>query len=497
MVVDDLMPGAVEAIAEEALRDRHPDRVREALTEWSRRHLDPRGLAALGVSGAARAPLAELFEVGEFEVVAAEMQQRVLQHAGVARAEDETVAIGPLGVGRVRAQEVLEEHVRERRQRHRGAGMPGVRLLHGVHREAADRVDREPPDRGVVGSRRAGGGAAQFRCPAHQARSYREDRRWSLESQIVSEQLCDVGRGVTLCYEAFGDASDPTALLIMGLATQMIAWQEDFCNELAGRGFHVVRFDNRDIGRSTHMAARPPTTAQLLTRSKRAATYTLADMADDAAGLLRALELQPAHVIGASMGGMIAQSLAARHPQLVSSLVSIMSTTGSIRAGNPGLRMYPTLLRRAPRDRDGFIAHTERVFKTIGSPDIPRDLGDLRALAAASYDRDHDPAGPGRQLAAIIASGDRTAELGQITAPTVVIHGSADRLVTPSGGRATARAIAGAELITIDGMGHDLPRVLWPRLIDAIADNAVWADSVASGASARRPGATQPSAHAS
>ncbi len=314
----------------------------------------------------------------------------------------------------------------------------------------------------------------------------------------MSEQLCDVGRGVTLCYETFGDASDPTALLIMGLATQMIAWQEDFCRELAGRGFHVVRFDNRDIGRSTHMRARPPTTAQLLTRSKRAATYTLADMADDAAGLLRELELQPAHVIGASMGGMIAQSLAARHPQLVRSLVSIMSTTGSIRAGNPALRMYPTLLRRAPRDRAGFIAHTERVFNTIGSPDIPRDVEDVRALAAASYDRDHDPAGPGRQLAAIIASGDRTPELARITAPTVVIHGSADRLVTPSGGRATARAIAGAELITIDGMGHDLPRVLWPRLIDAIADNADWADGVASGATARRSGAAQePSAHAS
>jgi len=314
----------------------------------------------------------------------------------------------------------------------------------------------------------------------------------------VSEQLCDVGRGITLCYETFGDASDPTALLIMGLATQMLAWQEDFCNELAGRGFHVVRFDNRDIGRSTHMQARPPTTAQLLTRSKRAATYTLADMADDAAGLLRQLELQPAHVIGASMGGMIAQTLAARHPQLVRSLVSIMSTTGSIRAGNPGLRMYPTLLRRAPRDRDGYIAHTERVFKTIGSPDIPRDLDDLRALAGASYDRDHDPAGPGRQLAAIIASGDRTPELSRITAPTVVIHGSADRLVTPSGGRATARAIAGAELITIDGMGHDLPRVLWPRVIDAIADNADWADAVASGdRAAGAGGAALPSAQPS
>jgi pimeloyl-ACP methyl ester carboxylesterase len=294
--------------------------------------------------------------------------------------------------------------------------------------------------------------------------------------QIVSEQLCDVGRGITLCYETFGDPAEPTALLIMGLATQMLAWQEDFCLELAGRGLHVVRFDNRDIGRSTHVEGRPPTTLELLTRSRRPARYTIADMADDAAGLLNALELSPAHVIGASMGGMIAQSLAARHPQLVRSLVSIMSTTGSLRAGNPSLKMYPVLMHRAPRDREGFIAHTQRVFEAIGSPTLPRDLDDLRALAGASYDRGHDPAGPGRQLAAIIASGDRTGELRQISAPTLVIHGSADRLVTPSGGRATARAIRDAELITIAGMGHDLPRVLWPRLIDAIADHALWAD---------------------
>jgi pimeloyl-ACP methyl ester carboxylesterase len=295
---------------------------------------------------------------------------------------------------------------------------------------------------------------------------------------IVSEKFCDVGRGITLCYETFGEASDPPALLIMGLATQMLAWQEDFCRELAGRGFYVVRFDNRDIGRSTHMHGRPPTVPQLLLRSKRAATYKLADMADDAAGLLRALELVPAHVIGASMGGMIAQSLAAREPQMVRSLVSIMSSTGSLRSGNPGLRMYPLLLGRAPQgDRDTFIAHTERVLEAIGSPDLPRDMDDLREFASRSYDRDRDPTGPGRQLGAIIGSGDRTAELRTITAPTLVIHGSADQLVSPSGGRATARAIAGAELITIAGMGHDLPRVLWPRLIDAISEHALSADA--------------------
>src|SRR5580693_2215368 len=175
----------------------------------------------------------------------------------------------------------------------------------------------------------------------------------------MSEQFCDVGRGITLCYETFGEPSDPTALLIMGLGTQMVAWQEDFCRELAERGLHVVRFDNRDIGRSTHLSGRPPTIPQLLTRSRRAAHYTLGDMADDAAGLLRELDLAPAHVIGASMGGMIAQTLAARHRDAVRSLVSIMSNTGNIRSGQPSLRVYPIFLRRPPQGREALIAHME------------------------------------------------------------------------------------------------------------------------------------------
>ena len=292
----------------------------------------------------------------------------------------------------------------------------------------------------------------------------------------MPEQLCDVGRGVTLCYETFGDPADPTALLIMGLGTQMVAWHEHFCLQLAQRGLHVVRFDNRDAGRSTHMSGRPPTIRQLLTRSRDAAHYTLFDMADDAATLLSELELGPAHVIGASMGGMIAQSLAARRPHAVRSLTSIMSSTGSLRSGQPALRVYPIFLRRAPQGREAFIAHMERVFATIGSSSLPRDSGDIRALAALSYDRDHDPASAGRQLAAIIAAGDRTPELHRIGAPTLVIHGTADRLVSPSGGRATARAIPGAKLLSIPGMGHDLPRAVWPTLTDAIAEHAARAD---------------------
>ena len=306
-------------------------------------------------------------------------------------------------------------------------------------------------------------------------------RVWALalQSRIVDEQFCDVGRGITLCYETFGEPGAPTALLIMGLGTQMLGWHADFCNQLADRGLHVVRFDNRDIGRSTHVPGRPPTIVQLATRSKRAAHYKLGDMADDAAGLLAALELAPAHVIGASMGGMIAQTLAARYPEQVRSLVSIMSNTGSLRNGQPSLRVYPALLSRPPAGRDAYIKRTERLFALIGSSGIPRDPQDIRDLAGSSYDRDHEPAGPGRQLAAIIASGDRTAELRRITAPTLVIHGTADPLVHFSGGRATARAIPSAKLLPIEGMGHDLPRAAWPVLIDAIAGQAARADRAA------------------
>jgi pimeloyl-ACP methyl ester carboxylesterase len=289
----------------------------------------------------------------------------------------------------------------------------------------------------------------------------------------MAEQLCDVGRGVELCYETFGDPADPTALLVMGLGVQMIGWREDFCEELAGRGFHVVRFDNRDAGRSTHFGQiRAPGTGQLLRRKFDPEQYTLTDMAEDTAGLLRALELAPAHVIGASMGGMIAQMLAADHPDLVSSLTSIMSTTGSRLKGQPALALYRILLKRAPAERDAYIDHMAAVFKAIGSPGFDRDEDDIRELAARSYDRDDDRNATGRQLAAILASGNRTRKLRRIAAPTLVVHGASDRLVAPSGGKATAKAVDGARLMVVDGMGHDLPRELWPRLIDAIADHA-------------------------
>jgi pimeloyl-ACP methyl ester carboxylesterase len=295
----------------------------------------------------------------------------------------------------------------------------------------------------------------------------------------MSEQFCTVSGGVELCYETFGDPSDPAILLVMGLATQMIGWHEDFCEALAGRGFHVIRFDNRDIGRSQRMDGPVPTVRQLLLRDKRAAGYTLEDMAADAFGLMDHLGIERAHVAGVSMGGMIAQTMAVRRPDRVLSLVSWMSNTGAFRSGQPSPRLYPVLLRNPPRDRDGYVEHAVWVFSRIGSPGFERDDEDLRRLARLSYDRGINPAGNLRQLAAIIASGDRTRLLRTITAPTLVIHGTEDRLVPPSGGRATARAIPGARLLRIEGMGHDLPRAAWPRVLDAIEENAARAGAPA------------------
>jgi pimeloyl-ACP methyl ester carboxylesterase len=287
----------------------------------------------------------------------------------------------------------------------------------------------------------------------------------------MDERFCDVGRGVTLCYETFGDPSDPPLLLVMGLGMQMVGWHHEFCGELAGRGFHVVRFDNRDAGRSTHFPGRAPTLRQLLSRRFAAGQYRLTDMADDAAGLLRELDLAPAHVVGASMGGMIAQTLAANHPDSVRTLTSIMSNTGSRFSGQPALSLYRPLLSPAPSEREAFLDHVERLFTLIGSPGRA-DVEDLREVAALSFDRARDPASTVRQLAAILASGNRSRDLRRIKAPTLVVHGSADKLVRPSGGRATAKAIPGARLLTVEGMGHDLPRAFWPRIIDAIAEHA-------------------------
>ena len=300
----------------------------------------------------------------------------------------------------------------------------------------------------------------------------------------MGEQMARVGE-LELCYETFGSADDPALLLVMGLGTQMIGWPAPFCEQLAARGFHVIRYDNRDIGRSTHLRhLPPPTIAQLVRRDKAAATYSLADMAADGIGLLDALGIERAHVAGASMGGMIAQLMAARHPDRVLSLASIMSNTGNFWRGRPGLRIYPMFIRRPPRDRTAAVENTLSTMRLIGSPGFPFEEDALRAIAQQSYDRGYNPAGAARQLAAIVTSPDRTPELRHITAPTVVIHGTRDRLVSPSGGRDTARAIPGARLVEIDGMGHDLPPGAWDRIVDAVVANARRADASARNAAA-------------
>lgn len=288
----------------------------------------------------------------------------------------------------------------------------------------------------------------------------------------MAEQTCTLGSGIELCYETFGDPEAPALLLTMGLATQMLGWHEDLCAELADRGFHVIRFDNRDVGRSQRMDGPVPSLLQLLRRDRRAASYTLDDMAADGAGLLDHLGIDAAHVVGASMGGMIAQTMAARHPDRVLSLVSWMSNTGSRWHGQPSPLIWPVLVKKPPREREAYQEHTVRVFTKIGSPGFARDDAELRRIAAMSWDRGLNPAGSARQLAAIIHSGDRTPLLRTITAPTLVVHGTKDRMVPASGGQATARAIPGARLLLIEGLGHDMPRAVWPRILDAIEHNA-------------------------
>jgi pimeloyl-ACP methyl ester carboxylesterase len=288
----------------------------------------------------------------------------------------------------------------------------------------------------------------------------------------MAESFCRVGGDIEICFETFGDPADPALLLVMGLGTQMLGWHEDFCNDLAGRGLHVIRYDNRDIGRSTILTDAPvPTLGQILRRDSRAASYTLAEMAADGVGLLDHLGIERAHLVGVSMGGMIAQTIAARRPERVLSLTSIMSSTGNRWRGQPALKTYRQFLRPVSTDRATYIAQTAALFDIIGSPGFEREDDALRELLGAMHDRGHDPGSVTRQLAAILASGNRTAELRRITAPTLVIHGTADKLVAPSGGRATARAIPGARLLMIQGMGHDLPRGAWPQLIGAIVEN--------------------------
>jgi pimeloyl-ACP methyl ester carboxylesterase len=272
-----------------------------------------------------------------------------------------------------------------------------------------------------------------------------------------------------IAYETFGDAGDPPILLVMGLATQMIGWPDEFCAGLVDRGYFVVRFDNRDIGLSTHLdSAGAPDILTVLGGDASSVPYGLADLADDTVGLLDALGLDSVHLIGASMGGMIAQLVALRHPARVRSLTSIMSTTGDPSVGGPSEAALTLLLAPAARDRDAAVQRVIDTYRVIGSPGFEFDESALRERAGLSFDRAYDPAGVARQLAAVLTTPDRTRALKGISVPTLVIHGSDDALVNVSGGRATAAAVPGAELLVVDGMGHDLPRAMWPEITDRI-----------------------------
>jgi pimeloyl-ACP methyl ester carboxylesterase len=278
--------------------------------------------------------------------------------------------------------------------------------------------------------------------------------------------------GIELEYEVFGDEAAPPLLLVMGLGAQMIAWDDEFCAQLAARGYRVIRFDNRDVGLSTKTEGPLPDIMACLGGDASSANYTLDDMADDAVGLLDVLGIPAAHIVGASMGGMIVQTIAIRHPDRVLSLCSIMSTTGAPDVGAPTAEAMQELLRPVSTTKEDYLEASVRSSKVIGSTGFPFDEERARQRAEVHYDRCYHPMGVARQLAAILAHGDRTEALANVAVPTVVIHGDADPLVTPTGGEATAKAVPDAEHVVVEGMGHDLPEGAWPRIIDAIVANA-------------------------
>ena len=278
--------------------------------------------------------------------------------------------------------------------------------------------------------------------------------------------------GLDIYYETAGDPADPPLLLIMGLGAQLIDWPAGFVEQLAARGFHVILFDNRDSGMSTVLDDLGlPDLPGIIGGDPSSVGYLLSDLAADAAALLKALGIDRAHIVGASMGGMIAQQLTIDHPDAVVSLASIMSTTGARDVGRPLPRAQAVLMRPPAADRAEAIAYGVDTARVIGSPAYPAPRADIERRVSAKYDRGYRPAGTLRQYAAIIASPDRTESLRHVAVPAVVIHGEADPLIPMSGGRATAEAIPGSDLLLIPGMGHDLPVELWSQIIDAIVAN--------------------------
>jgi len=283
--------------------------------------------------------------------------------------------------------------------------------------------------------------------------------------------------GIDICYEIFGEASAEPMLLIMGLGAQMIHWDDDFCRQLAARGFRVIRFDNRDIGKSSKLSGgKRLTPIELLKlrflKMPIAAPYRLGDMAQDTIGLMDALGIKSAHLVGASMGGMIAQEIAISFPQAVRSLTSIMSTTGNPKVPPPSREATAVLMAPPPATKEEYFVRFAQTWKTLRVGSFPEDEALDRSRAERTYERGLNPAGVGRQLRAILASGSRKERLRAVKAPTLVIHGTVDPLVRPEGGKDTAASIPGARLLMIEGMGHALPIPMWPQIIDAIDKHA-------------------------
>ena len=276
---------------------------------------------------------------------------------------------------------------------------------------------------------------------------------------------------ITMAYQRFGNPALPPVFLIMGAGAQMINWPEGFCVELASRGLHLIRFDNRDAGLTTHFSDAPvPDFSAIQSGDFSTVTYTLSDMAADTVGLMDALGYDSVHLVGASIGGMIAQTIAIEYPQRVRSLTSIMSTTGDSSVGQPDYSVLGNLGSPPYDDRQAYIDWQIKSRKAIGSPKYPLDEKYVAHIAGLAWDRDHDPLGMMRQAVAVIKSGDRTEQLRSLKMPTLVIHGESDKMINISGGRAVAAAIPGAEFVTFEGMGHELPRALWSEFATKIAN---------------------------
>lgn len=293
-----------------------------------------------------------------------------------------------------------------------------------------------------------------------------------MNAQTVEEQFAPSG-DLQIAFDDRGNRDDPALIVVPGLGAQMIYWDVELCDMLVERGFRVIRMDNRDCGRSTVLdELGVPATIPMLLGLPRQLRYGLHDMADDVVAVLDHLDIERAHVLGLSMGGMIVQTVLIRYPGRVSSICSIMSRTGARRDALPGLRELIALFRNTPDNLADYIERIEMLSEAIGSKAYPTDPARLRRLAEEGWQRGVHQAGAARQLHAINCQPDRTRDLGNVRVPALVIHGSADRLVFPRGGRATARAIPGAKLRVYDGMAHDLPEQLWPQFAAEIEANA-------------------------